>query len=302
LGLTKTRANILDAGMLENPELVAAILDDPDDDGPRLVYADWLEERGDPRGTFIRLQCQRERAARDGRRPPAVRKEEMALFGRHALEWLGPTDPKLERVAWARGFPVLQIAARAGDFLQHASNWLSHVPAGARVVLTLTDAHRFGPALAACPELAKVTDLPLGLDSMGLPGLEALLASPHLAGLIRLEVATTSLGDPAAHLVAGAGHLTRLVRLELPRHRIRFAGAQALARAAHLARLRVLDLRDNLIPDAGVRALLESPHLARLRALGLFGNPIWVVGEKLLQARFGHTTSLTPEAIPKETY
>jgi hypothetical protein len=24
---------------------------------PRLVYADWLEERGDPRGEFIRLEC-----------------------------------------------------------------------------------------------------------------------------------------------------------------------------------------------------------------------------------------------------
>src|SRR5262249_25897060 len=31
-----------------------AILADPDDDMPRLVYADWLEEHGDPRGELIR--------------------------------------------------------------------------------------------------------------------------------------------------------------------------------------------------------------------------------------------------------
>jgi len=35
---------------------IDTILERPDDDGPRLVYADWLEERGDPRGEFIRLQ------------------------------------------------------------------------------------------------------------------------------------------------------------------------------------------------------------------------------------------------------
>ncbi len=36
--------------------LLAAIEAAPDADGPRLVYADWLQERGDPRGHFIALQ------------------------------------------------------------------------------------------------------------------------------------------------------------------------------------------------------------------------------------------------------
>lgn len=38
--------------------LLAAILANPGDDTPRLVYADWLEEAGDAnRAAFIRLQC-----------------------------------------------------------------------------------------------------------------------------------------------------------------------------------------------------------------------------------------------------
>lgn len=37
--------------------LRAAIIADPDADEPRLVYADWLMERGDVRGELIRLQC-----------------------------------------------------------------------------------------------------------------------------------------------------------------------------------------------------------------------------------------------------
>lgn len=39
--------------------LLQAIIDSPDDDGLRLVYADFLEERGEPeRATFIRVQIE----------------------------------------------------------------------------------------------------------------------------------------------------------------------------------------------------------------------------------------------------
>lgn len=34
------------------------ILESPDDDAPRLVFADWLDERGDPRGEFIQVQVE----------------------------------------------------------------------------------------------------------------------------------------------------------------------------------------------------------------------------------------------------
>ena len=41
-----------------NAALEAAIIAHPDEDTPRLVYADWLDEHGDPdRAAFIRVQC-----------------------------------------------------------------------------------------------------------------------------------------------------------------------------------------------------------------------------------------------------
>lgn len=44
--------------MTTEQDLFAAIVATPDDDGPRLVYADWLEEHGDSeRCEFIRAQC-----------------------------------------------------------------------------------------------------------------------------------------------------------------------------------------------------------------------------------------------------
>src|SRR5690242_12437796 len=41
--------------MTRDQAFLHALLDRPEDDAPRLVYADWLEEHGDPRGEFIRL-------------------------------------------------------------------------------------------------------------------------------------------------------------------------------------------------------------------------------------------------------
>jgi uncharacterized protein (TIGR02996 family) len=42
----------------ENPDLLSAVIADAEDDAPRLVYADWLEDHGDPRrAAFIRVGC-----------------------------------------------------------------------------------------------------------------------------------------------------------------------------------------------------------------------------------------------------
>src|SRR5271168_4564759 len=41
--------------MNEDRAFVLAILEKPDDDARKLVYADWLEERGDPRAEYLRL-------------------------------------------------------------------------------------------------------------------------------------------------------------------------------------------------------------------------------------------------------
>lgn len=48
--------------------ILGAILADPADDTPRLVYADRLIERGDPRGELIVVQIERERLERERRR------------------------------------------------------------------------------------------------------------------------------------------------------------------------------------------------------------------------------------------
>jgi uncharacterized protein (TIGR02996 family) len=47
--------------MNEDEAFIRAILAAPGDDAPRLVYADWLDERGDLRGTYLRREQQPDR-------------------------------------------------------------------------------------------------------------------------------------------------------------------------------------------------------------------------------------------------
>jgi uncharacterized protein (TIGR02996 family) len=51
-----------------------AIFNRPDDDGLRLIYADWLEERGDPRAEFLRLEAEHHLKGRGKRRPAPLPK------------------------------------------------------------------------------------------------------------------------------------------------------------------------------------------------------------------------------------
>jgi uncharacterized protein (TIGR02996 family) len=45
--------------MHDRDALLRAVVANPDDDAPRLVYADWLDEHGDPdRAEFIRIQIE----------------------------------------------------------------------------------------------------------------------------------------------------------------------------------------------------------------------------------------------------
>lgn len=72
--------------------LWAAVHADPESDEARLVLADALTQRGDPRGEFILLQIE---SARTGR----VTARERALVKQHGDVWLG-------RLRWSVAYPV----------------------------------------------------------------------------------------------------------------------------------------------------------------------------------------------------
>src|SRR5450432_1685581 len=67
---------------------LAAILDRPAEDGPRLVYADWLEEQGDAdRAEFIRVQIELSCLSEDDPKRDRLFDRESSLLMRHGDEW-----------------------------------------------------------------------------------------------------------------------------------------------------------------------------------------------------------------------
>jgi uncharacterized protein (TIGR02996 family) len=105
--------------MTHDEAFLQAILENPEDDTPRLAYADWLGERDDPRGEFIRVQCRlATMAAEDGRRPPLEELERRLLEG-HQDEWLDSLRPLLSGWRFRRGF-LDAIRVPAATYLQRA--------------------------------------------------------------------------------------------------------------------------------------------------------------------------------------
>src|SRR5829696_7073157 len=71
-----------------------------DDDTPRLVYADWLEENGqEERAEFIRVQVQRARLPEWDPAQVRLRLREQALLEAHGEAWLAAM-PKIKGVRW----------------------------------------------------------------------------------------------------------------------------------------------------------------------------------------------------------
>src|SRR5205085_5003860 len=120
--------------MAQEDTLLAAVRQDPEDDAPRLVYADWLEEHGDPaRAEYIRLQCrlaERERDV-DPTFPDPDWEREMELERANHDRWAAEL-PTLPGVYFSfgdafRGFPA--VAARNPDGLaRHADRILAATP------------------------------------------------------------------------------------------------------------------------------------------------------------------------------
>jgi uncharacterized protein (TIGR02996 family) len=104
-----------------NPDdaFLATILEDPDDDTPRLIYADWLDDRGQTdRAEFIRLQCEIARLPEDDDRLPPLQEIERRLLERCQDQWLGPLRPLFSGWTFRRGF-LDAVRVPAATYLRH---------------------------------------------------------------------------------------------------------------------------------------------------------------------------------------
>jgi len=218
----------------DEEQLLQAVAANLDDSGPRLVFADWLEERGDPRAELIRLGFLRSASAQ-----PSAR--ERALWKKLGPGWLGPVWPVTSRsgMIFDRGFlDRAQLQIRSDSALLRA---------------------------VGAPRWATVRGLSV---LAGSPNLASLLGHPVLANLRLLESVSADLlaglvGSPTAGRLWHLGVQVALRASDAPSDLARVFGTPA-----NFPSLRSLDLRLPMYLDARAgEAILQLPELGRVESL-----------------------------------
>jgi uncharacterized protein (TIGR02996 family) len=286
---------------------LSTILDNPDDDAPRLVYADWLDEQGEgDRAEFIRLQVRAARMLPTDPELPGIRARAEYLGRIHHVEWASRL-PQFDGVHWEvfhRGFFVAARFDHPDRFFAHARDVFSaapiqelrlhqfantHVPGLAKTVflkrvrvLDLNDGNKIGnsgaEALMDSRHLGRLQVLKLRLNGMGPAGVRAIGMSSYARSLIDLRLERNDLFDDGLVYVAESRALTHLKQLDMERTQAGDDGVKALARTKFVKGLEWLNLSNNRITDGGLMALAESDAMTEVRDLFLSGNAITGVG------------------------
>jgi uncharacterized protein (TIGR02996 family) len=304
--------------------LYRAILDNPEDDTPRLVFADWLEEHGESdRAELIRTQIERDRLGEpakhcnfgDVRRPrrltPKEAKRRDRLLARENELWQENEEawtaelPVLNGIDWdrpQRGFVEGVTAESFRAFRTHARRLFDHIPLRGL---------RFGPSerfpeprnvkaesairLADFPALARLRHLEFHGSALGDRGAIALARSPHVANLVSLEMSMSMVDDEGAAALAESPYLGNLQGLLLYMNWITNSGASALAHSRTLRRLVVINLELNHVGDSGGRAFAQTRELPEMLHLNLhdqLSGDFSPAVEKALKKRWGDRVKL----------
>mgnify|MGYP001269080457 CR=1 FL=1 len=190
-----------------------AICENPDDDTPRLVYADWLEEQGQAgRAEFIRAQIQMTRVSSGSRRYAVLRRRALQLLAERGEAWRGEL-PKWarRRCEFRRGF-VAHVGCTALQFIKQGEQLLRTVPVQS---LRVRRGEGHIVKLAESPHLSRIRALDLYNNGVNSVDVEALAASPYLCRLTTLRLGFSSLGAEGMRALAASPALTNLTALNV---------------------------------------------------------------------------------------
>jgi uncharacterized protein (TIGR02996 family) len=275
--------------MNQDESFLRSIQQSPDDDSARLVYADWLEERGDPRAEFIRIQCARARMAPDDEGLVQLRARETELLAKNAKDWCAPLGLEPDQCQFRRGF-VEALEIHADRFLEDHERLFEVAPICQIHFLYATKRIR---DLANCPSIARLATLDLSANAIRDDGIASLAASPYLSGLTTLDLGGCEIHEQSGQTLAAAKALSGLRSLCLANCGICLSGLQAIMQSSFLKGVRTLDVRGNHqcwvtpnrgeawvtltetnIKNEGVCFLAQCPETARLESVDLSLNLI----------------------------
>ena len=226
--------------------LLRTIRDHPDADLPRLVYADWLDDRGDEdRAEFIRLQIDRYRSSAID---PAARRgigwREYEILLKHELAWKAELPPGFRTGAAFRRGLIHRASCRGRDLF----------------------------SVTARTMVAPIEVLSVLVDELSL---EWLLKKPDGLWHPLAEVSftcTAPAGPILADRLAVFGPFPRLHTLRIHDRHFGNAGVAALAPLPTFPAVRHLDLSDCGLTDGFAAVILDSGWLDCLERLTISGN------------------------------
>jgi uncharacterized protein (TIGR02996 family) len=289
---------------MNQASFLAAIRQAPDDDTPRLVYADWLEDGAGldsptshpvERAEFIRVQVELARGVRDNGRRLELLARLRELSQLYRREWLGPLEVWMPEAVFERGFVeyadtdaqrFVEQAARVFTAhpihrlrLRHAAGWMERVASSPCLALLSgldlrnnallpDDVH----ALALSGHTHRLAHLDLSAAGLTLIELVLVVQSQALSNLRTMVVKTNNLRDEGAVAVSRIHGLPALERLDLSNNQITDEGAEALAAGVARPALTCLRLADNNLSLRGVEASLRSSALSGLTLLDVTYN------------------------------
>lgn len=280
--------------MSDDELLRAAIVARPDEDLPRLVYADFLQEAGhDDRAELIRVQCALERLpANDPERTELTRRE-AELLAAHKPEWriAGLTGTQTFR----RGM-IESVETTAEALVRADPEVLRLAPVRH---LRLVNADRWTADLAALPLWRRLQSLTLNNNNFGSGNRMSLLDAADMPELRSLSLRNNRLWPEGVLSLAETRVAGQLTRLDLSGNPVGDEGVATLAREPVFAGLRELILRSDELQEAdcvtvaGAISISHSQTLNSLEVLnfdshylgtdGMFELSYWDDGDSLVE-------------------
>jgi uncharacterized protein (TIGR02996 family) len=256
--------------------LLAAIRANPEEDTPRLMFADWLDENGDAtRAEFIRLQCELAQLADDGSDSQAIYEflRDRDPDTRVAADWTHIDDGIHRRIA---------LTTRADDLLKR--NWDDWAPKFAKKHKVQWSSFRRGfPHHVRVDDLRKVKEIADRLRTCA-PAM-TLVCGNFNEGYVETLAEHGLLGcanglDVQSEVVSGLQEIARWPEAAAIRElTLRYGTVDqrvgAIADAPEWAGLRSLEMSEAVLGADAATALFRAKHLRTLKRLHIFGSDFW---------------------------
>ncbi|GAA2210265.1 hypothetical protein GCM10009850_057240 [Nonomuraea monospora] len=265
----------------------------PDDVAAWHAYSEHLLERGDARGTLIRLEQSLARTRPADR--PGVRQEIADLVARHENGWDDGLPDGARVLSRRHGFAA-EVAVEWSDGVREIVEQVLRAPfvTTLRITTNAEDERdddeeerdeeynyavdrgdprpgRQDLGVFAGLDLGRLTELDLAYVSVGYDGAQTLAATFASDRLRALDLRYCRVADTGLAALAACPRLGGLRRLHLQRNRLTAEGVRHLHRFTELTEL---DLRYNDLGADGARALVAAPFAGALERLWLYDSDV----------------------------